>query len=495
MRRTMTMILVFTMLVALPGIALAAAGDLDPLFGTGGSTSPVPDSPQDVALQSDGKIVGLGWGTLARWTSDGNLDTTFGSSGVVPGQGGTQLAVQVREDGDYLLAAQFNWEWDDWRATGGTARVSRYTPSGAVDQTFSAAVGVDGELPWPVDLEVQPDGRIVQGVTLRRLQHCFTWPAGCEPDPRDDSHMIVRYHADGGLDETFGDGGIVRLDPVLGPGDVAVQPDGRLVTANLFKGGVLVRRLETDGRLDRAFTPMAMLVPAGSPQDPAVEIDPEGNIVVAASACVTDYSDATDCQTNIRRLHHDGRVDPSFTETMISGAQVLELEIDSSGGVLVVDFQGMTRLTPSGQIDEMFGGNGSVAVANLRAAEVQPDLKIVAFHQNGPWWESNMVVSRYLGSGDATEPPPPPPPSTGTITGSVTTTSGAAIAGAVIDCGTGGSSTSSSSGEYWITEVVEGSYHCTASASGYRSKKQNVTVVADETTTANFQLHRGGGPR
>ncbi len=97
MRHTMTTILVFTMLVALPGIALAAAGDLDASFGTGGSTTPIPSYPQDVVLQSDGKIVGLAYDTLARWNSDGNLDTTFGSSGTVPERSATQVAVQRRK--------------------------------------------------------------------------------------------------------------------------------------------------------------------------------------------------------------------------------------------------------------------------------------------------------------------------------------------------------------------------------------------------------------
>ncbi len=371
--------------------------------------------------------------------------------------------------------------------------VSRYTPSGAVDHTFSAAVTRDGDLPWPVDLEVQPDGGLIQLITLFPLSHCL-WPAECLRPPRDDSHMLVRYHADGGLDTTFGEGGILRLEPALGPGDVAIQPDGRLVTANVIKGGILVRRLEPDGTPDRTFTPIPMLAAQGSPQDPAVAIDPEGNIVVAASTCVTDYYDATDCQTHVRRLHNDGRVDPTFTEAKIIGAQVLELEIDSSGAVLVVDFQRVTRMTPGGQIDETFGSNGSVAVADLAAAEVQPDLKIVALHRIGSYGSYEAVVSRYLGSADATELPPPPPVTTGTITGSVTTTSEAPIAEAVIDCGTGGSATSSTNGEYWITDVPEGSYHCTASASGYRSKKQHVTVVAGETTTANFQLHPGRNP-
>lgn len=513
MRRTMTTILVFTMLVALPGIALAAAGDLDPSFGTGGSTTPIPAHPRDVALQSDGKIVGLADGTLTRWTSDGDLDASFGSGGSVPVyqkayQNAYRLAVQPREGAEFVLVDDVHWELDVscWCFIGGTVGINRYTPSGALDQTFSANMAfTNGDLPYLLDLEVQPDGGIIQAITVGHGpfdEYTCIFNSICHRDPRE-SHMLVRYRPDGGLDESFGVGGIVTLGPdahdvsygavpalnsARNSVDVAIQPDGRLVMATAVKGGIVVRRLQADGTLDPSFAPTTTITLLGFPEDPSIAIDGDGNIIVAAGACAT-YS-RTDCETQVRKLQSDGIPDSSFTEARITGAPLTELEIDATGALLVIDPQRMTRLRASGQVDETFGYNGSVAVANLRAAEVQPDLKIVAIHYLGDWWESEMVVSRYLGSAEAIEPPPPA--TTGEIAGLVTTTSGAPIAGAVIDCGTGGSSTSSTSGEYWITDVPEGSYQCTASASGYRSQKQHVTVVSGETTTANFQLRPGG---
>ena len=82
-------------LAYLPGPLLAAPGDLDPSFGSGGKV--ITDfGGEDVALtllrQSDGKIIvagtsfvyGSGTGgnfALARYNPDGSLDPTFGTGG------------------------------------------------------------------------------------------------------------------------------------------------------------------------------------------------------------------------------------------------------------------------------------------------------------------------------------------------------------------------------------------------------------------------------
>src|SRR5687767_14705361 len=74
---------------------LAADGSLDPTFGSGGIVTTDFGSGADqgyaVALQPDGKIVvaGMSLGAintdfaLARYNSDGSLDTTFDTDGMV----------------------------------------------------------------------------------------------------------------------------------------------------------------------------------------------------------------------------------------------------------------------------------------------------------------------------------------------------------------------------------------------------------------------------
>ena len=85
--------------------------------------------------------------------------------------------------------------------------------------------------------------------------------------------------------------------------------------------------------------------------------------------------------------------------------------------------------------------------------------------------------------------PPPPPPAPGAIAGKVTQqASGVAIAGANVNCGTAGSATTDTAGNYTLSNVVPGTYSCTASKSGYRSKSANATVNSGATTTLNFVL-------
>ncbi len=62
------------------------------------------------------------------------------------------------------------------------------------------------------------------------------------------------------------------------------------------------------------------------------------------------------------------------------------------------------------------------------------------------------------------------------------------IGDATVDCASGGSATTASDGLYSITNVPAATYACTASATGYRSKSQTVTVTSGQTTTANFAL-------
>ncbi len=75
----------------------------------------------------------------------------------------------------------------------------------------------------------------------------------------------------------------------------------------------------------------------------------------------------------------------------------------------------------------------------------------------------------------------------GAISGSVTDVTGKPIAGATVSDGARNAATSSD-GSYTIYDVPAGQYTVTASATGYESSVQSVTVVEGETSTADFTL-------
>jgi thermitase len=93
-------------------------------------------------------------------------------------------------------------------------------------------------------------------------------------------------------------------------------------------------------------------------------------------------------------------------------------------------------------------------------------------------------INAYKAVGGSTPPPPP----TGSITGKVTDAAdNSLIAGATVSDGVRAALTDAS-GQYVITGVPGGTYTVTASAAGYSTSYQVVSVVAEQAATANFAL-------
>ena len=99
----------------------------------------------------------------------------------------------------------------------------------------------------------------------------------------------------------------------------------------------------------------------------------------------------------------------------------------------------------------------------------------------------NLAAAIGAGGGTTTPPPSTDP---GAIAGTVSAFKGSGISGATVNCGTAGTATTASNGSYSLTGVAPGTYTCTASATGYRSKSQSVSVTSGSTTTADFVLRK-----
>jgi len=164
--------------------AQTQSGTLDASFGTGGKVitdfGGSNDLVSSVAVQPDGNIVAAGQANvvrgygfaLARYTSSGTLDASFGAGGIVT------------------------------------------TDFGILDQGFSVA--------YAASLAVQPDGRMV---AAGRAYINGGFHSG-----------LAGYNSDGTLDASFGTGGKVTADfqgPYDSDQftSVVVQPDGKIVAA------------------------------------------------------------------------------------------------------------------------------------------------------------------------------------------------------------------------------------------------------------------------
>jgi uncharacterized delta-60 repeat protein len=148
-------------------------GDLDLSFGVGGKViiSNVPAS--GVNLQVDGKIVVAGTTrtatindfAVARFMSDGNLDTSFGGDGIVNtdfyGQGDYANAVSIQNDGKIVAAGV------SYNGTIFVMAVARYNSDGNLDLTFNGdgrlTIDFLGRGSRGTGTAIQPDGKIVVG--------------------------------------------------------------------------------------------------------------------------------------------------------------------------------------------------------------------------------------------------------------------------------------------------------------------------------------------
>lgn len=145
----------------------------------------------------------------------------------------------------------------------------------------------------------------------------------------------------------------------------------------------------------------------------------------------------------------------------------------SSAGIAgaTVSSQGLTVTTDA---------NGNYTLANLPAGAATITASASGF--------ANGTANVTVVAGTTTSAPAITlGSSSGTITGTVTSSTGAAIAGASVGYG-GGTTTTSSTGTYTLTGVPAGTVQLVASATGFQSSTQSVTVAGGATATANFTL-------
>lgn len=229
---------------------------LDASFGENGVVTTdlqpeMDDLAYAVAVQADGKIVLAGTsGTpaltqtaLVRYTADGKVDTSFGTDGLV-------LNTKAVSASSYGLAIQSDGKLvtGGWTANSGSSTdflVSRFSAAGKLDESF----GVGGHSVLGIHtafgnaMAQQADGKLLLAGQDTNL---FT------PDA-----MIARFTKDGGLDSSWGDAGVARIDWGTNYDNakaIAVLSDGKvLIAGKTDKHGVVLCRLNADGTLDATF--------------------------------------------------------------------------------------------------------------------------------------------------------------------------------------------------------------------------------------------------
>ncbi|HEU4388442.1 MAG TPA: delta-60 repeat domain-containing protein [Blastocatellia bacterium] len=355
----------------------ADAGDIDTSFGTlGVSTASINgrDFLRDLLIRPDGKILAAGFTyptpilgdppdfALMQFNSDGTIDTTFGTSGHV------------------------------------TADFSGLSFGNALDLGEAVAVQQDGKI-------------VVAGESTWIGQRDFA---------------LVRYTADGRLDESFGNRGKVLTDfagDADGGGDLVIQPDGKIVVVgygrtNGFPHVALVRYTGA-GLLDTTFGGGKVVLDIGRFSFGSdLALLPNGQILVVGYVSFDTREDFV-----LARYDADGTLDRSFgsngivTTDMFGGNDRARAVIVQPDGRIIVggnagsttgmglDF-GIARYNSDGTLDQSFGIGGKSRTDffgdqdTIQSLVLQADGRIVAvgtkdFADRALFSQADFAVARY----------------------------------------------------------------------------------------------------
>ncbi len=237
-------------------------GSLDTTFGNGGIVTTDffggVDRAQAVVLAGDTIIVaghaanGLDSDfALARYTSDGTLDATFGNGGLVTtdiaGQADFGQAVALSPDGSTIVVA------GRVARDGGASPdfgVVRYMLDGSLDSSFGNGGIVRTDFPTGSDdaangVVVLSDGSVIAaGYTIGGKGFDFA---------------LAKYGVDGQPDASFGDAGLATADFLSGQDygqAVAIGPSDTIVVAGNTQGAaydMAIARFTAGGILDPTF--------------------------------------------------------------------------------------------------------------------------------------------------------------------------------------------------------------------------------------------------
>jgi uncharacterized delta-60 repeat protein len=212
--------------------------------------------------------------------------------------------------------------------------------------------------------------------------------------------------APGGLDPSFGTGGILKTAV---PGNqapaVVLQPDGKIVVT----GSSSVIRYKPDGSLDSSFGTGGVVTRADTHFN-ALALQPDGKILVAGFA----FNPPIPGVFELERYLPDGSLDPSFgsggvaTTRIFSGYQpeIGALALQADGKIIAAGGDGarvtVARYLPDGSLDTSFGPGGIVtttpAAGEAQAVAVQSDGKIVVAGSGWPFADYGSIV-RYRPDG------------------------------------------------------------------------------------------------
>ncbi len=331
-------------------------GSLDTSFGTNGKVVQSfanSDTITALQIQSDGKYIvggnsgdnsGYRW-ALARYNTDGTLDTSFGGGLVTTAFVGSSHSDSIRDiaiqsDGKIVAVGQiFNQ---------GTYEVAiaRYNTDGSLDTTFNSS----GNIPGTMHLHLVEPSSQLTAVKIQSDGKIIAW--GDKTDGVFWTVFLLRFNADGTPDNSFGSSGNVMV-PHFGNNefstDMALQSDGKIVATgryNVDSSGnnddTFVFRYNTNGTADSTFATNGQFFNSFSPGNEvtnSIRMNTDGSILLGGS-----YNDGTNFDFGLIKLLANGTIDTNFGN---SGTELISMN-NGDSTITSVDLDALPRIVATG---------------------------------------------------------------------------------------------------------------------------------------------------
>lgn len=311
------------------------------------------DTGEYVFTQADGKITVMGLTSglssddlaIARYNSDGSLDTTFDNDGkLIASATMTINAVRPLTDGKFLTIGTTNNDF----------AVARYNSDGSLDSKFGTNGTVTTNMygtDYASAAMVQADGKLVV-VGAAPVGYYFG---------------IARYNSNGTLDTSFSSDGaqVVYYGGYGAATAVGIQPDGKVVVGGEGSNDFKIVRLDRYGEFDTSFDTdgIASTDLGGTDIVKAITVLSSGKILVVGTS---------DGNLALVRYNANGSLDTSFDTdgklvTDLGGTETLNSLIAlADGKFLAAGTDGnndlvLMRFNSDGSLDTSFDTDGKVA--------------------------------------------------------------------------------------------------------------------------------------
>ena len=391
-------------------------GRLDTTFGGGSGwvitdfASQHWDEAHSIIVQKDGKILVGGSGgdqgafALARYNPDGSLDTTFSGDGKVISDFGTEIESLFLQSDGKILAGGYAY------LQGGNiySVLARYNVDGSLDTSFAVAGKSMCDFLGAFHcITQQADGKILAAMGSRSADF-----------------GLVRYDSNGHLDTTFGD--ISTYDPSQHTGQVTtdfdgdvldaaysmvLQSDGKIILAGYSNHHFALARYNSNGSLDTSFDGNGKVTTdfgGFDAQANSVTLQPDGKILVAG---YTQNSISRDFA--LARYNVNGSLDTTFgnglgivTSEFGATDEATSVIVEADGKIIVTGSishsifnVGLARYNPDGSPDTSFG-NITQTIENGAPVILDNDVQIfdAELSASGNYAGASLLLQRNTGA-------------------------------------------------------------------------------------------------